>query len=184
MASTGTESFRDLQAAATSHRGDRVFNRVITAAAFTALIVLAGIAIFLGLQMITAFQSQGIDFITTTAWDINTDPPTAGIWGMLYGSVLLAVIGLAIAVPASILLSIFMVFIAPKGLAKALTNLIDLMAAIPSVILGLWAFYILNPTAEEWQQLLNQYLGWIPIFENTRATSSARPSSRASSSRS
>lgn len=167
MASPDTETFRDLQAAATSHRGDRVFNRVITAAAFTALLVLAGIAVFLGLQTIPAFQSQGLSFITTTAWDINTDPPTAGIWGMLYGSVLLAVIGLVIAVPASLLLSIFMVFLAPKRLATALTNLIDLMAAIPSVILGLWAFYILNPTAEEWQQLLNQYLGWIPIFENT-----------------
>ena len=167
MASPDTETFRDLQAAATSHRGDRVFNRLITAAAFTALLVLAGIAVFLGLQTIPAFQSQGLSFVTTTAWDINTDPPTAGIWGMLYGSVLLAVIGLVIAVPASILLSIFMVFIAPKKLATALTNLIDLMAAIPSVILGLWAFYILNPTAEEWQQLLNQYLGWIPIFENT-----------------
>jgi phosphate transport system permease protein len=167
MASPDTETFRDLQAAATSHRGDRVFNRVITGAAFTALIVLAGIAIFLGVQTIPAFQSQGLSFVTTTAWDINTDPPTAGIWGMLYGSVLLAVIGLVIAVPASILLSIFMVFIAPKKLATGLTNLIDLMAAIPSVILGLWAFYILNPTADEWQQLLNQYLGWIPIFANT-----------------
>lgn len=167
MSSTETEQFRDLQSAATSHRGDRVFNRIVTAAAFSALVVLAGIAIFLGLQTITAFQSQGISFLTTTAWDINTDPPTAGIWGMLYGSVLLAVIALVIAVPASLLLSVFMVFLAPKRLASALTNLIDLMAAIPSVILGLWAFYILNPTAEEWQSLLNQYLGWIPIFENT-----------------
>jgi phosphate transport system permease protein len=167
MASNDTETFRDLQAAATSHRGDRVFNRVVTVAAFAALVVLAGIAIFLGLQTITAFESQGLSFITTTAWDINTDPPTAGIWGMLYGSVLLAVIGLVIAVPVSVLLSIFMVFLAPKRLATALTNLIDLMAAIPSVILGLWAFYILNPPAEEWQRLLNEYLGWIPIFQNT-----------------
>jgi phosphate transport system permease protein len=167
MSSLGTnETLRDLHSAATSHRGDRVFNRVITGAAFTSLIVLAGIAIFLGLQAIPAFQSQGLAFLTTTAWDINTDPPTAGIWGMLYGSVLLAVIALVIAVPASILLSVFMVFLAPPKIAKILTNLVDLMAAIPSVILGLWAFYILNPPAEEWQQLLNQYLGWIPIFEN------------------
>ncbi len=132
MASTGTDVMRDLQSAATSHRGDRVFNRVITAAAFTALVVLAGIAIFLGVQAVSVLQTQGLSFLTTTAWDINTDPPTAGIWGMLYGSVLLAAIGLAIAVPASLLLSIFMVFIAPKKVASALTNLIDLMAAIPS----------------------------------------------------
>ena len=158
---------RNLSASATAHRGDRVFNRTITAAAFSALIVLAGIAIFLGAQAIPVFQTQGLSFLTTTEWDINTDPPTAGIWGMLYGSVVLAVVALVIAVPASLMMSIFMVFLAPRRLASMLTNLIDLMAAIPSVILGLWAFYVLNPTAEVWQQLLNQYLGWIPIFQNT-----------------
>ena len=157
---------RNLSASATAHRGDRIFNRTITTAAFSALFVLAGIAIFLGAQTIPVLQTQGLSFLTTTAWDINTDPPTAGIWGMLYGSVLLAVVALVIAVPASLMMSIFMVFLAPKKLASMLTNLIDLMAAIPSVILGLWAFYVLNPTAEVWQQLLNQYLGWIPIFQN------------------
>jgi len=166
MAGADVQEQRDLKASATSHRGDRVFNRTITAAAFVSLLVLAGIAIFLGAQAIPAFQTQGLSFLTTTAWDINTDPPTVGIWGMLYGSVLLAVVGLVIAVPASLLLSVFMVFLAPKKVSSVLTNVIDLMAAIPSVILGLWAFYILNPTAEEWQELLNKYLGWIPIFEN------------------
>ena len=158
---------RNFSASATANRGDRVFNRVITVAAFSALAVLAGIAIFLGAQTIPVLQTQGLSFLTTTAWDINTDPPTAGIWGMLYGSVVLAIISLVIAVPASLMMSIFMVFLAPKRLASILTNLIDLMAAIPSVILGLWAFYVLNPTAEVWQQLLNQYLGWIPLFQNT-----------------
>ncbi|MFA7324449.1 MAG: phosphate ABC transporter permease subunit PstC [Candidatus Nanopelagicales bacterium] len=157
---------RDLQAAATSHRGDRVFNRVVTGAAFTALLVLAGIAIFLGVQVIPAFQSQGLSFLTTTAWDINTDPPTAGIFGMLYGSLLVAGIGLVIGTPVALLLSIFLVFIAPPRVSRLMTNFIDLMAAIPSVILGLWAFYILNSQAQEWQELLNQYLGWIPIFHN------------------
>jgi len=158
---------RDLKAGASSHRGDRVFNRSITAAAFSALVILAGIAIFLGIQTVPIIQTQGWSFLTTTAWNIETDPITAGIGGMIYGSLLLALIGLVIAVPASILLSIFMVFLAPPRLSKVLTTLIDLMAAIPSVILGLWAFYILNAPAEQWQSLLNQYLGWIPLFENT-----------------
>lgn len=158
---------RDLKTSASSHRGDRVFNRSITAAAFSALVILAGIAIFLGLQTVPIIQTQGWSFLTTTAWNIETDPITAGIGGMIYGSLLLALIGLVIAVPASILLSIFMVFLAPPRLSKTLTTVIDLMAAIPSVILGLWAFYILNAPAEQWQSLLNQYLGWIPLFENT-----------------
>lgn len=167
MADAEVQERRNLSASATAHRGDRIFNRSITGAAFSALAVLAGIAIFLGAQTIPVLQTQGLSFLTTTAWDINTDPPTAGIWGMLYGSVVLAIVALVIAVPASLLMSIFMVFLAPKRLASMLTNLIDLMAAIPSVILGLWAFYVLNPTAEVWQELLNRYLGWIPLFENT-----------------
>lgn len=167
MSDLDVQERRNFSASATANRGDRVFNRVITVAAFSALAVLAGIAIFLGAQTIPVLQTQGLSFLTTTAWDINTDPPTAGIWGMLYGSVVLAIIALVIAVPASLMMSIFMVFLAPRRLASILTNLIDLMAAIPSVILGLWAFYVLNPTAEVWQQLLNQYLGWIPLFQNT-----------------
>ena len=167
MADAEVQERRNLSASATAHRGDRIFNRSITGAAFSALAVLAGIAIFLGAPTIPVLQTQGLSFLTTTAWDINTDPPTAGIWGMLYGSVVLAIVALVIAVPASLMMSIFMVFLAPKRLAAMLTNLIDLMAAIPSVILGLWAFYVLNPTAEVWQELLNRYLGWIPLFENT-----------------
>jgi len=162
----GTEVMRDLQSAATSHRGDRIFNRTITALAFTALAVLAGITVFLGAQAVPVFQTLGISYLTTTAWDLTTTPPQAGIFGMLYGSVLLSVIGLVIAIPAALLLAIFMVFLAPPALAKVLTNVVDLMAAIPSIIIGLWAFYILNPVAEEWEILLNQYLGYIPIFQN------------------
>lgn len=157
---------RDLHSAATSHRGDRIFNRIITILAFTALAVLAGITVFLGAQAVPVFQELGLSYLTTTAWDLTTVPPDAGIFGMLYGSVLLAVIGLVIAVPAALLLAVFMVFMAPPKLSKGLTYLVDLMAAIPSVIIGLWAFYVLNPPAVEWQQLLNQYLGWIPIFQN------------------
>ena len=114
MAAPPTETGRDLDAAATSHRGDRIFNRGITVAAFTALLVLAGIAIFLGIAAIEAITTQGWSFLFTTEWKVDQgDEPVAGIWGMLYGSVLLAVIGLVIAVPVSLLLSIFIVFLTP-----------------------------------------------------------------------
>lgn len=95
MAAPPTETRRDLDSAATSHRGDRIFNRGITAAAFTALLVLAGIAIFLGIAAVEAITTQGWSFLFTTEWKVDQgDEPVAGIWGMLYGSVLLAVIGL------------------------------------------------------------------------------------------
>ena len=175
VATMDVEERRDLASAATSHRGDRVFNRAVTAAAFTALVVLAGITIFLGAQTIPVLQSQGISFLTTSAWDQFSTPPHYGIWSMLYGSVLLSVIALVIAVPASLLLSIFMVFLAPPALSKVLTNLVDLMAAIPSVIIGLWAFYVLAPVSIGWQQLMNEYLGWIPLFQNSSGNFTGTP---------
>ena len=110
-------------------------------------------------------QEQGIDFFLTTEWDPGANK--FGILGMLYGSVMLAVIALIIAVPVSILLAIFVVFLAPARVAKIMTNFIDLMAAIPSIIIGLWAFYIFQPVGVQWAQLLNQYLGWIPLFSVT-----------------
>lgn len=175
MSNADTQSRRDLSSSATAHQGDRVFNRVITGAAFTSLIVLAGITIFLGLQTFPVLQDQGWSFFTTTQWDTNGEPPAYGIAGMLYGSLLLAVIALVIAVPASLLLSIFMVFLLPPRVSKWLTNLVDLMAAIPSVIIGLWAFYILAPAAENWQSVMSQYLGWIPLFENSSGNFSGTP---------
>jgi len=166
---------RDLTKSKKANRGDRIFNRTITGAAFTSLILLAGITLFLGSKAIPVLQDQGLSFLTTTIWDTIGVPPEYGIVGMLYGSLLLAVIALVIAVPISLFLAVFMVFMAPPRVAKFLTNLVDLMAAIPSVIIGLWAFYVLVPPSLEWQQLLNQYLGWIPLFQNESGNFTGTP---------
>ena len=156
---------RKLSTSTQFHRSDRIFNRGVLLAALTSLFVLAGIAIFLGAQLIPVVQEQGIDFFITTEWDPGANK--FGILGMLYGSVMLAVIALFIAVPVSVLLAIFVVFLAPARVAKVMTNFIDLMAAIPSIIIGLWAFYVFQPVGVQWAGLLNQYLGWIPLFSVT-----------------
>lgn len=156
---------RKLSTSTQFHRSDRIFNRAVLVAALTSLLILAGIAIFLGAQLVPVVQEQGIDFFITTEWDPGANK--FGILGMLYGSVMLAVIALIIAVPVSILLAIFVVFLAPARVAKIMTNFIDLMAAIPSIIIGLWAFYIFQPVGVQWAQLINQYLGWIPLFSVT-----------------
>ncbi len=156
---------RKLSTSTQFHRSDRIFNRGVLVAALTSLFILAGIAIFLGAQLVPVVQEQGIDFFITTEWDPGANK--FGILGMLYGSVMLAVIALIIAVPVSILLAVFVVFLAPARVAKIMTNFIDLMAAIPSIIIGLWAFYIFQPVGVQWAQLINQYLGWIPLFSVT-----------------
>lgn len=154
------------------HRGDRIFTRLVTVAAFTSLAVLLGIAIFLGSQMVPVLQSQGLAFFTTTEWTFTfamdeNDEVKFGILGMIYGSIVLALIAVVISVPIALLLAVFVVFLAPARVARWMTNFIDLMAAIPSIIIGLWALYIFQPVGVEWAALLNQYLGWIPLFSVT-----------------
>ena len=156
---------RQFVSSAAFHRSDRIFTRLVTLAGFVSLFVLLGIAVFLGSQMVPVVQEQGWAFFTTTAWD-----PAAGIFGilgMVYGSIMLAVIALVIAVPVSLLLAVFVVFLAPARVAKIMTNFIDLMAAIPSIIIGLWGLYVFQSVGVEWAELLNQYLGWIPLFSVT-----------------
>lgn len=155
---------RQLSTSTQFHRSDRIFNRAVAAAGFVSLFVLLGIAVFLGSQMIPVVQEQGWSFFTTDAWDPEGN--VFGILGMVYGSVLLAVIALVISVPVSLLLAVFVVFLAPQRVAKIMTNVIDLMAAIPSIIIGLWAFYVFQPVGVEWSEILNTYLGWIPLFSN------------------
>ena len=156
---------RQFVSSAAFHRSDRIFTRLVTLAGFVSLFVLLGIAVFLGSQMVPVVQEQGWAFFTTTAWD-----PAAGVFGilgMVYGSIMLAVIALVIAVPVSLLLAVFVVFLAPARIAKIMTNFIDLMAAIPSIIIGLWGLYVFQSVGVEWAELLNQYLGWIPLFSVT-----------------
>ena len=172
--STATDEKRVIPKSAQFNSGDRIFNGIVTATAFSSLVILAGIAIFLGASMVPVLQSQGLPFFTTTEWLVSVDflegegdtqETRVGIFGMVYGSILISLLGLVIAAPTALLLAIFIVFLAPPKLSTALTNVVDLMAAVPSVIIGLWGFYVFQPVSAEWSVLLQQYLGFLPIFQ-------------------
>jgi phosphate transport system permease protein len=118
--SMATNEKRVIPKSAQFNSGDRLFNRAVTIAAFTSLAVLAGIAIFLGLQMIPVVQEQGLFFIFGSDWQMSSDVAggegaRAGIWPMVWGSILISPIGLIIAVPTSLLLAIFIVFLVDRN---------------------------------------------------------------------
>ena len=148
---------------------DRVFRLVITAGGFTSLFVLGLIAAFLAYRGLEVFRTFGFRFITNYKWDGgNPDAgvkPSLGIGAMLIGTVVISLVALAIALPIAVGASLFLTYYAPNFLRKPLTILIDLMAAIPSVVYGLWGFFILMPHAVYWAKLLHKYLGWIPVFD-------------------
>lgn len=127
----------------TSARGDRVFQIVITAFAVSIPLLLVIIAISIGLAAWPALSRSGFSFLTGSKWDV-----AAGEFGAapaIYGTVVSSALALLIATPLALGVSIFLSEIAPKWLRQPIGFLVDLLAAIPSVVYGLWGIFVLIP---------------------------------------
>jgi phosphate transport system permease protein len=147
---------------------DKAFRGFVAAAALFSLVVLMMIAAFLLYRGFEIFADFGFNFITSSKWEIldGADPSTAtfGIAAMLVGSVITATIAVVVAVPFAMASALFIEYYAPNFLRAVLTAVLDLVAAIPSVIYGLWGYVVLLPLVEDWSATLNKYLDWIPLF--------------------
>jgi phosphate transport system permease protein len=165
MAEIETTKRRTLRAKPFS-RADRAFYGISTLAANSSIVLVALILVFLAIRSWPAFESQGFDFIFGSTWDASPEVMKFQIWPMLWGSILISILGVMLAVPMSISIAYFIVFMANKKIAKGVTILVDLLAALPSVVLGLWGLLVFSPVAASWAELLNQTLGFIPIFQN------------------
>lgn len=144
---------------------DKIFFGVSAAAGYSSLVFIVLILVFLGLQAWPTFVEQGLfEFVFGTGWSSNDVQYSIG--PMLWGSVLVAIIGVIIAVPMAISIAYFIEFMAPKSVARAATVFVDLLAAIPSVIIGLWGLTVFSQVGAEWGQIINASLGFIPIFSN------------------
>jgi len=148
---------------------DRVFRGTMTTGALFSLLVLALIAAFLLYRGFEIFSDFGFSFITGEVWNIgdpmDTSTAVLGIGAMLVGSVLTAFIAIVIAVPFAMATALFIEYYAPKGLRTVLTAVLDLVAAIPSVIFGIWGYAVLLPIVENWSVPLERWLDFIPIFD-------------------
>jgi len=155
---------------------DKIFFRVAGMAAYSAIVIILLILFFLMQRALPAFEQQGVlPFIFETGWDTSQDPPILHIGPQLYGTLLIAALATTIAVPLAISIAYFIVFIAPKPVAKAAVILVDFLAAIPSVVIGLWGLITFGPVAVEWAEHLNRLFGWIPIFAHDSGTFANSP---------
>jgi phosphate transport system permease protein len=152
-------------------RSDKVFRGVVTTGGLSSLFILGLIAIFLAYRGFEVFREEGLGFITQADWSVTIDESgnitesNFGLSAMLVGTILCALIAVVIALPISVLSALFLNFYAPQWLKKILVAVIDLMAAFPSILFGIWGFLVLMPSVEYWARLINKYLGWIPLFE-------------------
>jgi len=152
-------------------RSDKIFRGVVTGGGLSSLAILGLIAIFLGYRGFEVLRQEGIGFITHSDWSISTDDAGNvldshfGLAAMLVGTILCSLIAVVIAVPISVFSALFLNFYAPGWLKKILITIIDMMAAFPSILFGIWGFLVLMPSVEYWAKLLHRYLGFIPIFD-------------------
>ena len=150
------------------NKSDKRFRRVVTAGAMSTFLVLALIAIFLFARSAEVFREFGFDFLTKSKWDAGsgdaTQPAEFGIAAMLIGSVIVATMAMIFALPFVLGASLFLEYYIGKRVRAVLVAILDVMAAIPSIIYGLWGYLVLMPHAAGWAATINKFLGWIPIF--------------------
>ncbi|TRZ73244.1 MAG: phosphate ABC transporter permease subunit PstC [Streptomycetaceae bacterium] len=150
---------------------DKVFRGVVTTGGLSSLLLLGLIALFLGYRGFEVLRQEGIGFITHADWSISTDDAGNvleshfGLAAMLVGTILCSLIAVAIALPISVFCALFLNFYAPGWLKKIMVTIIDMMAAFPSILFGIWGFLVLMPSVEYWAKLLHKYLGFMPFFK-------------------
>jgi phosphate transport system permease protein len=152
-------------------RSDKVFRGVVTGGGLSSLVILGLIALFLAYRGFEVLKQEGLGFITNADWSITLDESANvvesnfGLSAMLVGTILCSLVAVVIAVPISVFSALYLNFYAPGWLKKILVAVIDMMAAFPSILFGIWGFLVLMPSVEYWGKLINKYLGWIPLFE-------------------
>lgn len=145
------------QAKVPSRLGDKVFSKSTVIAGSLILAVLAAVAIFLIAQSLPAFFAD-------PALINNGDGFWTYVVPLVFGTVWAAALALAIALPFAIGIALFISHFAPRKLAQGLGYVIDLLAAVPSVVFGLWGITVLAPAVQPFYSWMVDNLGWIPFF--------------------
>lgn len=141
---------------------DKIFRSVLRAGGIAVLVIMGLVGFFLALRAFQALSVSGFSFFTTQAWE--PDSGNFGIVAILFGTIVIAVIAVIVAIPLSLATALYISEYAQRGMKKWLITLVDLMAAIPSVVFGLWGVFFLQPELTPVSKWISQNFGWIPIF--------------------
>ncbi|MFE9102633.1 phosphate ABC transporter permease subunit PstC [Actinomadura geliboluensis] len=166
---TGVEAragTRDRAAAAmgTGRAGDKIFAGAARGSGIAVLAIVAAIAAFLVWKAIPALRANEANFLTSEEWNPNATPPEFGIAQLAFGTVISSLLAMLMATPVAIGIALFISFYSPRRLASGLGYVVDLLAAVPSIVYGLWGLAFLSQHMEGISKALNAGLGWIPLF--------------------
>jgi phosphate transport system permease protein len=154
--------------------GDWLLHGVTAAAALTALVIVGLLVYELVKQAWPAITKFGLGFVTSRAWD-----PVRSHFGALdfiYGTAFTSFLAVIIAAPLAIAIALFLSELAPRAIRGVVTTLVELLAAIPSVVIGLWGIFVLGPFLENHVgPFLHRTLGFVPLFSGTPRLSGYLP---------
>lgn len=148
-----------------SRRGELIFRGLAVASGIILVVFIVLIAIFLLIKAVPSLRVDQVNFLTSRQF-LTADATNLqfGIRDLLTVTVLSSLLALLLAVPTSIGIAIFLTHYAPKKLSRWFSSVIDLLAAVPSIVFGLWGIFVLAPRLVGFTKFLNAHLGWFPLF--------------------
>ncbi|MGY0060490.1 phosphate ABC transporter permease subunit PstC [Streptomyces sp. LZ34] len=160
-----TEPPAQARSRSTGRFGDKIFLGLSRGSGILLLVIMAAIAVFLTVRAVSAISEDHGNFLTTFEWNTSSRPMVFGIAVLAYGTVVSSIIAMLIAVPVAVGIALFISHYAPRRLATPVAYVIDLLAAVPSIVYGLWGALFLVPHLTGLYKWLDDYLGWTKIFE-------------------
>lgn len=148
--------------ATTLDGSDRIFRGILRGSGITVLLVMGLVGMFLLVRGGDALSDAKWNFITTQAWE--PDAGNFGIAGVLVGTILIALVAIFFALPLAVGTALYISEYAPRKLQRTLISIVDLMAAVPSVVYGLWGLFFLQGHAQGLARWISTFFGWIPFL--------------------
>ncbi|RDG38773.1 phosphate ABC transporter permease subunit PstC [Streptomyces corynorhini] len=152
----------------TGRAGDKIFSGLSRGSGILLLVVMASIAGFLTYRAAIAISKDQGNFFTTFDWSPSANPPVFGIAVLLFGTIVSSIIAMVIAVPIAVGIALFLSHYAPRKVAAPLAYVVDLLAAVPSIIYGIWGALVLVPYLGGLNVWLDQYFSWTYVFDQTQ----------------
>jgi phosphate transport system permease protein len=164
---------RDLKSRLSS--SDLVFRSIARAGGSVVLIIMILVGAFLAYRASQALHVSGWSFLTTATW--NPNGGGFGIAAVMTGTFLIAATALLVAIPLSVGAALYISEYSPRGIQRVLISVVDLMAAVPSIVFGLWGFFLFQWKLVSLERWISDWFYWIPIFnvEGVQRTEPAPP---------
>lgn len=154
--------------AGTGRRADRIFQGAATGSGLVVIAMVTLLAVFLLSQALPSLMDNKVNFLTSREWNVDdTKNLRFGIAQLLYSTLAISVMAMILAVPLAIGVALFITQYAPRRVAAPAAHLIDLLAAVPSIIYGLWGLSVFSGRVDDVGLFIQNTFGWIPLLDQT-----------------